>query len=99
MFCGLLAPGNQNLAVDEDLVVISRDAEGLELRNYQAKFTVLDVEGSTTSQRATRTSGTTTCERGSQRLVFTDVVSLILVALAARDSGRPRCAQGESGMR
>jgi len=44
VFRGLLAPGGRNLTADEDLVVISHDRQGLELRNYQAKFTVLDAE-------------------------------------------------------
>lgn len=44
VFCGLLAPGAQHLTADEDLVVVSHDRNGLNLRNYQAKFTVLDAE-------------------------------------------------------
>jgi hypothetical protein len=44
VFRGLLAPGAQGLTADEDLVAISHDRQGLELRNYQAKFTVLDAE-------------------------------------------------------
>jgi hypothetical protein len=44
VFCGLLAPGTRSLTADEDLVVISRDRQGLDLQNYQAKFTVLDAE-------------------------------------------------------
>ena len=44
VFRGLLAPGARSLTADEDLVVISHDRQGLELRNYQAKFTVLDAE-------------------------------------------------------
>jgi hypothetical protein len=44
VFRGLLAPGGRALSADEDLVVIAHDRQGLELRNYQAKFTVLDAE-------------------------------------------------------
>lgn len=44
VFRGLLAPGATGLTADEDLLVISQDRQGLELRNYQAKFTVLDAE-------------------------------------------------------
>jgi hypothetical protein len=44
VFRGLLAPGARSLTADEDLVVIAHDRQGLELRNYQAKFTVLDAE-------------------------------------------------------
>jgi Restriction endonuclease AspBHI N-terminal/HNH endonuclease len=44
VFRGLLAPGARSLPADEDLVVIAHDRQGLELRNYQAKFTVLDAE-------------------------------------------------------
>ncbi|MGO8728158.1 MAG: HNH endonuclease [Streptosporangiaceae bacterium] len=43
VFRGLLAPGAQTLTASEDLVVIAHDRQGLELRNYQAKFTVLDA--------------------------------------------------------
>ena len=44
VFRGLLAPGARRLTADEDLMIISHDRQGLELRNYQAKFTVLDAE-------------------------------------------------------
>ena len=44
VFRGLLAPGTQALAVGEDLAeVTSHDRQGREIRNYQAKFTVLDA--------------------------------------------------------
>ena len=43
VFRGLLAPGAQTLTASEDLVVIAHDRQGLELRNYRAKFTVLDA--------------------------------------------------------
>jgi hypothetical protein len=44
VFRGLLAPGAQDLTADQDLVVISHDRQGLQVPNYQAKFTVLDAE-------------------------------------------------------
>lgn len=44
VFRGLLAPGARDLAADEDLVAVSHDRNGLNLRNYQAKFTMLDAE-------------------------------------------------------
>src|SRR5689334_19274088 len=43
VFRGLLAPGARDLTADEDLVAVSHDRNGLNLRNYQAKFTMLDA--------------------------------------------------------
>lgn len=44
VFRGLLAPGASSLTPDEELVIVSQDRHGMELRNYQATFTVLDAE-------------------------------------------------------
>ncbi|MEL7654368.1 MAG: restriction endonuclease [Bacillota bacterium] len=44
-FLGLAAPGNVNLSPDRDLVSLWRTKDGNRFQNYEAYFTILDLQG------------------------------------------------------